>query len=106
MDGSFNSHGSGAGIIILYPGKAKLCYTLQFEFKFLNNEAEYKAIIARLRMSKVLGTNRVHIKSDSELVVNQITSEYQARDENMKGYLWRTRELMSQFSKVKVEMVP
>lgn len=57
-------------------------------------------------MSKVLGANRVHIKSDSELVVSQITSEYQAKDEDMKGYLGRTRELVSQFSEVKVEMVP
>lgn len=64
MDGSSNSHGSGARIIIFDPGKMKLCYALQFGFK-----AEYEAIIARLRMSKVLGAKKVHIKSDSQLVV-------------------------------------
>ena len=69
MDGSSNSHGSGAGVIIIDLGKVKLCYTLQFGFKASNNEAEYEAIIAGLRMSKVLGAKRVHIKSDSQLVV-------------------------------------
>lgn len=106
VDGSSNSHGSGAGIIIIDPNKVKICYALQFGFKASNNEAEYEAIIAGLRMSKALGAKRVHIKSDSQLVVSQITAEYQAKEENMKGYLGKTRELMSQFSEVKVERVP
>ena len=65
VDGSSNSRENGVGVIIIDPGKVKLCYTLQFGFKTLNNEAEYVAIIASLRMSKALGTKRVCIKSDS-----------------------------------------
>ncbi|KAK9187630.1 hypothetical protein WN944_019028 [Citrus x changshan-huyou] len=74
--------------------------------KASNNEAEYEAIIAGLRMSKALGVKRVHVKSDSQLVVSQITAQYQAKEENMKGYLGKTKELMSQFCEVKVKMVP
>ena len=106
MDDSSNSHGSGAGVIIIDPNKVKICYALQFGFKASNNEAEYEAIIAGLRMSKALGAKRVHVKSDSQLVVSQITAQYQAKEENMKGYLRKTRELMSQFCEVKVERVP
>ncbi|XP_024039539.1 uncharacterized protein LOC112098145 [Citrus clementina] len=106
VDGSSNSHGSGAGVIIIDPNKVKICYALQFGFKASNNEAEYEAIIAGLRMSKALGAKMVHIKSDSQLVVSQITAQYQAKEENMKGYLEKTRELMSQFYEVKVERVP
>ena len=95
VDGSSNSHGSGAGVIIIDPNKVKICYALQFGFKVSNNEAEYEAIIAGLRMSKALGARRVHVKSDSQLVVSQITAQYQAKEENMKGYLRKTRELMS-----------
>ena len=65
VDNSFNSHGSGAGVIIIDSNKVKICYALQFGFKASNNEAEYEAIIAELRMSKVLRAKRVHIKSDS-----------------------------------------
>ena len=106
MDGSSNSYGSGVGVIIINPEKVKLCYAFQFGFKASNNEAEYEVMIAGLRMSKVLGAKRVHIKSDSQLVVGQINSEYQAKEENIKGYLGRIRELISQFAKVKVERVP
>ena len=105
-DGSSNSHGSGVGVIIINPGEVKPCYALQFGFKASNNEAEYEAIIARLRMSKALGAKMVRIKSDSQFVVSQINSEYQANEENMKGYLGRTRELISQFAEVKMEKVP
>ena len=66
----------------------KICYALQ------------------LRMSKALRARRVHVKSDSQLVVSQITAQYQAKEENMKGYLGKTRELMFQFCEVKVERVP
>ncbi|XP_024046513.1 uncharacterized protein LOC112100880 [Citrus clementina] len=106
VDNSSNSHGSGAGIIIIDSNKVKICYVLQFGFKASNNEAEYEAIIAELRMSKALRTKIVHIKSDSQLVVSQITAQYQAKEKNMKGYLGKTRKLMSQFCKVKVERVP
>ena len=43
VDGSSNSHGSGAGVIIIDPNKVKICYALQFGFKVSNNEAEYEA---------------------------------------------------------------
>ena len=48
----------------------------------------------------------VHVKSDSQLVVSHIIAQYQAKEENMKGYLRKIRELMSKFCKVKVERVP
>ena len=57
-------------------------------------------------MSKALGAKKVHIKSDSQLVVSQITSQYQVKVENMKEYLGKTRKLMSQFCEVKLERVP
>ena len=69
VDSSSNSHESGAGVIIIDPSKVKLCYTFQFGFKGSNNKAEYETIIAGLRMSTALRAKRVHIKSDSQLVV-------------------------------------
>lgn len=93
-------------IHIISLGKEKLCNALQFDFKDSKNEAKYKAIITKLRMPKALESKEVQIKGDSQLVVSQITSEYQAKGENIKGYFGKTRDLMSQFTKVKVERVP
>lgn len=105
VDGSFNSRGSGLGVIIIDLEKVKLCYTLQFGFKDKNNKAEYGAITAGLRMLKALWVKRVHIKSDYQLVVSQISTKYQAKGENTKEYLRKIRELMSYFLEVKKKRV-
>ena len=72
VDGSSNLHGSGAGVIIIDPDKVKLCYALQFGFKASNNEAEYEAMIAGLRMSKALGAKKVHISVNGFLRCNSV----------------------------------
>ena len=48
MDGASNARGAGAGIVLTNPDREKLKYTLRFEFKVSNNEAEYEALIAGL----------------------------------------------------------
>ena len=39
-------------------------------------------------------------------MIGQINWEYQAKEENIKGYLGRTRKLISQFAEFKVEKIP
>lgn len=36
------------------------------------NEAEYETMIASLELAKEIGINQIEIKSDSQLMVNQI----------------------------------
>ena len=43
---------------------------LQFEFEASNNEAEYKALLAGLRVAEELKARVVECYSDSQLVVN------------------------------------
>lgn len=45
-------------------------------------------------MSKTVNVKKHVIKSDSQVVGNQIGLEYQAKKENMKVYLRKTKELM------------
>ena len=49
---------------------------------------------------------RISLKTDSQLVVNQILGEFEARDENMQKYLKKTQELISEFDVVHVERLP
>jgi len=48
-----------------------------------NNEVEYEAIIAGLRMASKLGVTKLEVCSDSLLVVSQVKGEYTAKDERM-----------------------
>ena len=81
-------------------------YALKFQFKATNNEIEYEAVIAGLQLCKALEAKRISLKTDSQLVVNQISGEFEAREENMQKHLQKTQELISEFEDVHVERLP
>nr|GEZ87766.1 reverse transcriptase domain-containing protein [Tanacetum cinerariifolium] len=54
-DGSSCTDGSGAGLILTNPEGMKFTYALRFKCDTINNEVEYEALIARLRIVKQIG---------------------------------------------------
>ena len=54
IDGSSTQHGGGAGIVITSPKNDVLEYEVQLKFPITNNEAEYKALLAGLRIARAL----------------------------------------------------
>ena len=60
---------------------------IQLQFSMTNNEAEYKAILIRLDLAKVVGVSLVVLHSDSQVVVKHINRDYKAKGEWMKKYL-------------------
>ena len=49
----------------------------------MNNEAEYEAVLASLRVVRALGVKNLRLKSDSKLIVGQITNEYDCRNKSL-----------------------
>ncbi|XP_022136647.1 uncharacterized protein LOC111008302 [Momordica charantia] len=106
VDGSSNEKGCGAGVLLLGPGGERFEYALRFGFRTSNNEAEYEAFIAGLRIARALGASCVKVFSDSQLVVSQIKEEYQAKDSRMEKYLGKVRSHLAQFRTYEVSRVP
>ncbi|XP_016646946.1 PREDICTED: uncharacterized protein LOC107880249 [Prunus mume] len=52
VDGSANQQGCGAGLVLTTPNGGKVEYALRFNFRTSNNEAEYEALLAGLRLAK------------------------------------------------------
>ena len=94
------------GVVLESPMGEKVCYALRLQFPALNNEAEYKALIAGLRLAKEMGLEQVKIYSDSQLIVNQVNGDYQAKGENMAVYLKIAREQLKGFKWFKIEQLP
>ena len=46
------------------------------------------------------------MRTDSKLVVRQITNEYEAKEERMKKYLKLTTQLINEFDDIKFEQIP
>ncbi|KAL6339389.1 hypothetical protein AAG906_032918 [Vitis piasezkii] len=66
-------------------GAARTSYSTRLSAS--NNEVEYEAILARLDLALTLAAVKLKICSDSQLVIEQIQKEYEAKDERMACYL-------------------
>ena len=51
-----------------------------------------------------LGADEVEIFSDSQVVVNQVLDEYQAKDESMMAYLSLAKELLGWFKAFRIQI--
>ncbi|GJS62294.1 reverse transcriptase domain-containing protein [Tanacetum coccineum] len=82
-DGSSCVDGSGAGLILTNPEGAEFTYAMRFRFEATNNEAEYEALIAGLRIAEQMGVKNLQAHVDSRLVANQVNSSYIAKEPGM-----------------------
>lgn len=60
--------------------------------------AEYEALVNGMRLALEIEVSNLNVLSDSQLVVHQVRGVYEARDEIMKRYLARVKELQSEFT--------
>jgi len=63
-----------------------------------NNQAEYTALVRALEHALELGANhRLHIHSDSELMVKQMKGEYRVKNEDLRDLYEEARDLCARF---------
>ncbi|GJU54404.1 reverse transcriptase domain-containing protein [Tanacetum coccineum] len=105
-DGSSCVDGSGAGLILTSPEGTEFTYALRFQFTVSNNEAEYEALIAGLRIAAQMDVRNVHVNVDSKLVANQVLGTYVAKEENMIKYLEKVKSLVSGFTNFSISQIP
>ncbi|KAL0283693.1 UNVERIFIED_CONTAM: hypothetical protein Sangu_2873300 [Sesamum angustifolium] len=87
VDGSSTLQGSGVGVILETPQGDKIQYALRFSFDASNNEAEYEALLVGGKLAQAAGAKYLRAYSDSQLVVNQVNGDYEAKGEKMIQYL-------------------
>ena len=105
-DGASSADGSGAGIILPSPLGDKSTYALRFDFKCSNNEAEYEALLAGMRLAHSMGVNKLEAKGDSLLVANQFNGLYEAKEVHIKKYLDKVNTLAAKFQVFRIMQVP
>ena len=86
-------------MILITPKGHRFHCAIRFDFITSNNEAEYEALLAGLRLAKDMNIKALDVYSDSQLVVNQILGEYQARGLKMVAYLNKAKDLLAQFDR-------
>ncbi|CAL8098920.1 unnamed protein product [Prunus armeniaca] len=106
VDGSANQQGCGAVLVLTTPDGSKIEYALRFNFRTSNNEAEYEALLAGLWLAQSMSARQISIHSDSQLIVNQITADFAAKDASMSAYLSATHQLLQKFQAYEIRQIP
>ena len=76
--GTLSVMGASAGIVIITPEGIRLEHSFRLGFRASNNETEYEALLAGLRIVLGMGARYVEIYSDSRLVVSQVQGSFEA----------------------------
>ncbi|MCI13920.1 gag-pol polyprotein [Trifolium medium] len=105
-DGASSSTGAGAGIILENENGILIEVSLALSFKTSNNQTEYEAFLAGLRLAEDVGVKEIKIYTDSQFVASQVLGEYQAKNDNLSEYLALVKEKITKFDSAEVHHVP
>ncbi|GJZ52817.1 reverse transcriptase domain-containing protein [Tanacetum coccineum] len=75
-------------------------------FEATNNEAEYEALIAGLRIAEQMGVKNLQANVDSRLVANQVNGSYIAKESGMVQYLDKVKTLAKSFKEFSIKQIP
>ncbi|XP_022007871.1 uncharacterized protein LOC110907157 [Helianthus annuus] len=100
-DGASNEDGAGAGLRLVSPEKHEFTYAIRLDFKNTNNEAEYEAFLAGLRLAIKMGAKNLQAHVDSLLIASQVNGIYDAKGDVMALYLDQAKELLQKFKSYK-----
>lgn len=106
MDRSSGEQGAGARVVLESPDGEEISYAVILEFKTTNNQAEYKALIAGLKLAQAVQTNKLKIWKKSQLVVDHINEKFLPKDEKMEQYLRKFKHMIEKFKSVDIVQIP
>ena len=69
----------------------------------MNNEVEYEALITGLKIAKELEVDRLKAYSDFQLVVGQVSGNYEAQEKSMIKYLEKVKNLTPTFNSFDIQ---
>ena len=104
---SKNNPGQAAIGAVLKDPRGKIVSTISQSIGIAsNNVAEYRAIIAALEAALKHSADEIELRSDSELVVNQLNGRYKIKSTALRPFYLEAAKLLGQFKKVSIKYVP
>lgn len=97
---------AAAGVCITTPDGSEALHEAGYWLgEMTNNEAEYQGLLHALDAAKKLGFESIHVRSDSELMVNQVKGQYRVKAANLKPLFASARDKLTGFSAWSIEHV-
>ena len=106
VDRASRQTGAGIGLQLKPLSGDKIEQAILLGFSTSNNESKYEAILAGIELTAVISTDKLIIRSDFQLVVGQVNTEYESRDPRMAMYVTLVKQHLGSFSSWKLEHIP
>ena len=106
FDGSVMVLGSGARVVLISPDRSRLRYAIRLHFPASNIAAAYEALINGLRIVVELGATRLYVRSNSELVIDQVMKESSCKSPLKAAYCQEVCKLEDKFRGSSCTMSP
>ena len=97
---------AGAGAVVVAEDGTVLAEVAEGLGETTNNVAEYTAVIRGLEEARRLGASEVLLRSDSQLLINQLTGRYRVKAPHLQPLYRQVRDLLGSFDRVDLEHVP
>ena len=97
---------AGIGVVVTDESGAVVATLAEGIGVATNNVAEYRAAIAGLRLAREHGADRVLLKADSKLLIEQLAGRYKVKARNLIPLHLDARAEMRAFERVDLEHVP
>ena len=78
VDGASRQIGVGISLQLKSSVGEKIEQAIRLGFSASNNESEYESILAEIELATTVSTDKLLIRSDSQLVVGQVNEEYES----------------------------
>ncbi|XP_062089003.1 uncharacterized protein LOC133795566 [Humulus lupulus] len=105
-DGASNSQGAGIGVVLEAPSGLKIEEAIRLEQSATNNEAEYEALIYGLELAREMGIQRLNVRGDSQLMIEQVAGNFDTKAPHLASLLQKVTDLRSHFRQFELILVP
>jgi ribonuclease HI len=103
--GSRGNPGPASYAVVLKADDGEIIEETGFLGKATNNVAEYTGLIKAMELAARHGFKKIHVNSDSELLVKQMSGEYRVKNEELKTLFDEASALRRHFAKVEIAHV-
>ena len=100
FNGSYTQKGSGVGILFVTPQGDLIPKSYKISFPCTNNIDEYQGLVTGLSQATRWNIKSLLIFGDSQLVIKQVTDEYQTKDEKFLLYHRIVEDLKQHFTEI------
>jgi ribonuclease HI len=97
---------AGAGAVIISPEGHVVAKVGKYLGETTNNVAEYTGLILGLKRAKAMGLRELDVLADSELLVKQLSGEYQVKAEHLAPLHQEAKALLAGFDVAEVRHIP